>query len=94
MKPRLLVQIKFRIILLLISGKTQEIFLLNWRHLFPGINYNFFSKDGEVSVEEFKRGIEGSCKGKTYKDLPEAFKFFIDSSFRTIDIDGQYRTNG
>ena len=39
-------------------------------------------------MDEFKKGISVSCKGKTYKDFPEAFKFFIDSSFRTIDIDG------
>ena len=48
-----------------------------------------FNKDGEVTVEEFKRGIEVSCKGKGYKEFPQAFKFFIDSSFRTIDIDGE-----
>ncbi len=47
------------------------------------------SQDGEVSVEEFKRGIETTCKGKSYEDLPKAFKFFIDSSFRTIDINGK-----
>merc|ERR1711884_68534 len=46
------------------------------------------NKDGEVSVEEFKKGISASCKDKAYKDFPTAFKFFIDSSFRTIDIDG------
>jgi len=45
-------------------------------------------QDGEVSVEEFKRGLEASCKGKSYADFPAAFKFFIDSSFRTIDVDG------
>ena len=39
-------------------------------------------------MEEFKKGIESSCKGKSYNDFPQAFKFFIDSSFRTIDIDG------
>merc|ERR1711955_22086 len=47
-----------------------------------------FNKDGEVSVEEFNKGIEMSCKGKSYAEFPQAFKFFIDSSFRTIDVDG------
>ena len=42
-----------------------------------------------MSVEEFKKGISASCKDKAYKDFPAAFKFFIDSSFRTIDIDGE-----
>ena len=40
-------------------------------------------------MEEFKKGIESSCKGKEYNDFPQAFKFFIDSSFRTIDINGK-----
>ncbi len=48
-----------------------------------------FNRDGEVTVDEFKRGIQVSCKGKSYKEFPQAFKFFIDSSFRTIDINGK-----
>ena len=48
-----------------------------------------FNKDGEVTVDEFKKGIQVSCKGKSYQDFPQAFKFFIDSSFRTIDINGK-----
>merc|ERR1711963_474771 len=47
-----------------------------------------FNKDGEVSSEEFKKGIEKSAKGKSFADLPAAFKFFIDAQFRTIDVDG------
>lgn len=49
-------------------------------------------QDGEVSVDEFKKGIESSCKGKEYNDFPQAFKFFIDSSFRTIDINGKIQS--
>merc|ERR1712223_92266 len=47
-----------------------------------------FNKDNEVSAEEFKKGIEVSCKGKGYADLPNAFRYFIDAQFRTIDVDG------
>merc|ERR1711971_438232 len=47
-----------------------------------------WNKDGEVSSEEFLKGIERSCKGKSFNELPNAFKFFIDASFRTIDVDG------
>merc|ERR1712213_204447 len=47
-----------------------------------------FNKDGEVTTQEFIKGIESSCKGKPYSELPSAFKFFIDASFRTIDVDG------
>ena len=48
-------------------------------------------QDGEVSSEEFKKGIEKSAKGKSFGDLPAAFKFFIDAQFRTIDVDGENR---
>merc|ERR1712062_588205 len=38
--------------------------------------------------KSFKKGIEVSCKGKGYADLPNAFRYFIDAQFRTIDVDG------
>merc|ERR1712133_340926 len=47
-----------------------------------------FDKNGEVDSDEFMRGVETACKGKSYNDLPEAFKFFIEAQFRTIDVDG------
>jgi len=47
-----------------------------------------FDKNGEVDTEEFMGGVETACKGKSYDDLPEAFKFFIEAQFRTIDVDG------
>ena len=48
-----------------------------------------FDKNGEVDTEEFMGGVETACKGKNYDDLPEAFKFFIEAQFRTIDVDGE-----
>ena len=48
-----------------------------------------FDKNNEVDTEEFMRGVEAACKGKAYGDLPEAFKFFIEAQFRTIDVDGE-----
>merc|ERR1711953_466570 len=65
--------------------KNQEIMSNLWAEIAELADFN---KDGEVSVDEFKKGIEMSCKGKNYADFPQAFKFFIDSSFRTIDVDG------
>ena len=29
-----------------------------------------------------------NSQGKAYADLPNAFKFFIEAQFRTIDVDG------
>merc|ERR1712027_128215 len=45
-------------------------------------------KDGEVSVPEFIKAIDQQCKGKSFDAFPEAFKFWINCSFRTIDVDG------
>ena len=47
-------------------------------------------QDGEVSVPEFIKAIDMTCKGKSFKDLPDPFKFWIDCSFRTIDVDGEF----
>lgn len=47
-----------------------------------------FDKNNEVDTEEFMHGVETACKGKAYDQLPEAFKFFIEAQFRTIDVDG------
>merc|ERR1712211_216842 len=47
-----------------------------------------FDKNNEVDTEEFMRGVETACKNKAYDQLPEAFKFFIEAQFRTIDVDG------
>ncbi|CAB4064565.1 Sarcoplasmic calcium-binding protein 1,Sarcoplasmic calcium-binding protein, beta chain,Sarcoplasmic calcium-binding protein, alpha-B and -A chains [Lepeophtheirus salmonis] len=64
--------------------KNQEIMYNLWNEISELADFN---KDGEVSVDEFKRGLE-VCKGKSFSDLPKPFKFFIDSCFRTIDVDG------
>jgi Ca2+-binding EF-hand superfamily protein len=66
-------------------AKNKEIMANLWNQIAEIADFN---KDGEVSVDEFKKGLEMSCKGKGYADLPEAFKFFIEGSFRTIDVDG------
>merc|ERR1739844_267263 len=65
--------------------KNQEVMANLWNEIAELADFN---KDGEVSTEEFTKGIELSCKGKAFADLPSAFKFFIDSQFRTIDVDG------
>merc|ERR1711893_446967 len=66
-------------------AKNKEIMANLWNEIAEIADFN---KDGEVSVDEFKKGLEMSCKGKGYADLPQAFKFFIDAYFRTIDVDG------
>merc|ERR1711963_543468 len=65
--------------------KNQEVMANLWNEIAELADFN---KDGEISSEEFKKGIEKSAKGKSFADLPAAFKFFIDAQFRTIDVDG------
>ena len=40
-------------------------------------------------MPEFIKAIDQQCKGKGFDAFPEAFKFWINCSFRTIDIDGE-----
>lgn len=47
-----------------------------------------FFQNGEVDTDEFLQAINTTCLGKPYSELPNSFKVFIDSVFKTIDIDG------
>ncbi|XP_018019895.1 sarcoplasmic calcium-binding protein 1 isoform X1 [Hyalella azteca] len=47
-----------------------------------------FNKDGQVTVDEFKQAIQKHCNGKSWAELPRAFKTFISSTFKTIDVNG------
>ncbi|CAL4145936.1 unnamed protein product [Meganyctiphanes norvegica] len=47
-----------------------------------------FNKDGEVSVDEFKSAVQKHCNGKNYEAFPPAFKLFIASQFKTVDVNG------
>jgi len=65
--------------------KNQEIMANLWNEIADLADFN---KDGEVSTDEFIKGVEKSAKGKQFADLPAAFKHFIQDQFRTIDVDG------
>ena len=41
-----------------------------------------------MDTDEFMMGVEKACKGKSFTDLPEAFKFFIELQFRKMDALG------
>jgi len=47
-----------------------------------------FNKDGQVTVDEFKQAIQKHCNSKSWEQLPRAFKTFIASTFKTIDVNG------
>jgi len=65
--------------------KNQEVMANLWNEIAELADFN---KDGEVSTEEFIKGIDKACKGKNFAGLPNAFKFFVDATFRTLDVDG------
>merc|ERR1712119_270831 len=46
------------------------------------------NKDGEVSDDEFKQAVQKNCSGKPFAEFPNAFKNFITTQFKTIDVNG------
>jgi len=66
-------------------AKNKAVMLNLWNELAALAD---FDKDGEVTVEEFKKAVQGNCKGKAYNDFPVAFKAFIANQFKTIDVNG------
>jgi hypothetical protein len=45
-------------------------------------------QDGLVTVDEFKTAVKKECMGKKYNEFPQAMKVFINSLYKSIDIDG------
>lgn len=43
-----------------------------------------------MTVDEFKQAIQKNCNGKGYADFPTAFKSFISTMFKTIDVNGKF----
>jgi len=66
-------------------AKNREVMANLWNEIAELADFN---KDGEVTVDEFKKAIQNNCTGKAYGDFPKAFKAFIEGLFRTVDIDG------
>lgn len=41
-----------------------------------------------MSIDEFKQAVQNVCVGKGFDSFPVAFKSFIASQFKTIDVNG------
>jgi len=65
--------------------KNQEVMKNLWNEIADLADFN---KDGEVSVEEFKKGLQAVAVGKPFAELPAGFRHFIEAVFRSIDVDG------
>jgi len=65
--------------------KNQEVMANLWNEIAELADFN---KDNEVSADEFMKAIEANCANKAYADLPASFKAFINSVFKSIDVDG------
>jgi hypothetical protein len=35
--------------------------------------------------------VKNSCIGKKYSEFPPAMRAFIDSTFKSLDVDGEFR---
>ncbi|KAF4518083.1 hypothetical protein B566_EDAN009627 [Ephemera danica] len=46
-------------------------------------------KDGLVTVDEFKQAVKQTCVGKQYPQFPQAMKMFIDTHFKSVDINAR-----
>ncbi|CAG0890559.1 unnamed protein product [Darwinula stevensoni] len=44
------------------------------------------NKDGRVTAEEFAEVVKNICIGKRFHEFPQALKMFVDSRFKTIDL--------
>ena len=51
-------------------------------------------QDGQVTVDEFEKALQDACLGKSFPDLPWAFRQFIQAMFHTIDMDGGFGCPG
>jgi len=47
-----------------------------------------FDKDGQVTVDEFKKAVQQVCIGKKFDEFPASFKASIQAKFRSIDTNG------
>lgn len=41
-----------------------------------------------MTTEEFKKAVQMSCVGRSYREFPQSMKMFIDSHFKLVDLNG------
>ena len=46
-----------------------------------------------MSTEEFRDALKRTCVGKPFREFPAAFKAYVASAYRTVDIDGKRTKN-
>merc|ERR1712117_494695 len=66
-------------------AKNKEVMANLWNEIAELADFN---KDREVSTEEFRCALKRACVGRAFPDLPEAFRAYVNSAYRTIDING------
>lgn len=50
-------------------------------------------QDGQVTVEEFKQGVQSVCMGKKFEQFPESLKHAINCKFQDTDLNGMFTTS-
>ncbi|KAG8229864.1 hypothetical protein J437_LFUL008254, partial [Ladona fulva] len=63
------------------EGSADQLHGKNLLRVSPG-----YEDDGQVTVEEFKQAVQNLCVGKSYDEFPTSMKMFIDSRFKTSDV--------
>jgi Ca2+-binding EF-hand superfamily protein len=56
-----------------------------WHEMAELADYN---KDGNVTVEEFKQGVQTVCVGKKFEQFPQSLKHAINCKFHATDLNG------
>ncbi|KAG8195633.1 hypothetical protein JTE90_017925 [Oedothorax gibbosus] len=56
-----------------------------WHEMAELADYN---RDGNVTVEEFKQGVQSVCMGKTFEQFPQSLKHAINCKYHATDING------
>ncbi|XP_015908960.1 sarcoplasmic calcium-binding protein 1-like [Parasteatoda tepidariorum] len=66
-----------------LHDKNKKVMHDLWTEMSELADYN---RDGNVTVEEFKQGVQGVCMGKTFEQFPQSLKHAINCKFHATDV--------
>ncbi|XP_064488870.1 sarcoplasmic calcium-binding protein 1-like [Ornithodoros turicata] len=65
--------------------RNKDIMLGLWNEIADLADFN---KDGQVTVEEFKKAVQNLCVGRSFDQFPQPLKHAINCQFATTDANG------
>lgn len=69
-----------------VHEKNKVIMINFWNDM---AEFGNFNKNGQVSIDDFTRGLQNVCVGKKFSRLPNSVQDVITCKFNTIDLDGK-----